>query len=112
MNKTDQVYLEDMLDSIIKIDQFLDGYDFNSFQDDDKTIFAVLRALEIIGEAANKLSVDFANQNLDFPVRQAVEMRNFLIHGYDQINLKIVWKTVQDNLLPLKTQIQLYLGLS
>jgi len=105
MKKTDQVYLEDMIDAIIKIDGFLDGFSYDDFENDEKTIFAVCHALEIIGEASNKLSADFRTSNSNFPVRQTIEMRNFLIHGYDQIKPEVLWKTVKENLPGLKQQI-------
>ena len=63
---------------------------------------AVLYQMEIIGEAANKLSKKFRKDSLNYPVKQAVEMRNFLIHGYDQVNLKVVWKTVEVDLPDLQ----------
>jgi len=94
MNKIDEVYLIDILDAINKI------------ENDEKTIFAVCHALEIISEASNKLSKNFRETNQDFPARQAVEMRNFLIHGYDQIDPKVVWKTVKKHLPSLKKQLQ------
>lgn len=106
MKKTDQVYLQDMLDMISKIDGFTAGMSFDQFKKDDKTQFATFHALEIIGEAANKLSDDFRESNLDFPVRKAVELRNILIHGYDLIRLDIVWKTIEDHLPLLKDQIE------
>ncbi|MBU0974737.1 DUF86 domain-containing protein [Patescibacteria group bacterium] len=106
MKKTDQVYLEDVLDAIDKISEFLDGYSYDDFENDEKTIFAVSHALEIIGEASNKLSQDFINNNSDFPMRQAVEMRNFLIHGYDQISPEVVWKTIKEHLPDLRKQVQ------
>jgi len=106
MNKIDQVYLLDILDAINKVNEFLIGFNINEFENDEKTIFAVCHALEIVGEASNKLSQNFKEENPNFPVRQAVEMRNFLIHGYDQIDPKIVWKTIKEHLPALKKQIQ------
>ena len=59
MKKIDTAYLEDMLDAINKLDLFVAGLSFENFERDDKSQFAVFHALEVIGEAANKLSADF-----------------------------------------------------
>lgn len=105
MNKTDSVYLKDILKSIQNIEDFVKNLSFKVFQQDTKTQFAVFHAFEVIGEAANKLSQQFRKNNPDFPARQTVEFRNLLIHGYDQIKLDIVWKTIKDNLPLLKKQL-------
>jgi len=102
MKKSNSVYLEDILKAIDKIDEFVDAMSFSEFEDDDRTQFAVFHALEVIGEASNKLSKDFIESNPEFPVRQAIELRNFLIHGYDQIKLDVVWKTIEEDLPRLK----------
>jgi uncharacterized protein with HEPN domain len=105
MKKTDEVYLQDILEAIDKIDNFVIGMNLVDFEADEKTQFAVFHAFEIIGEAANKLSTEFLSQHPELPARQAVELRNILIHGYDLIRLDIVWKTIADHLPPLKRQI-------
>jgi uncharacterized protein with HEPN domain len=102
MKKIDSVYLQDILEVIDKIDEFVDGLSFSEFEDDDRTQFAVFHALEVIGEASNKLSKDFIKNNPNYPAKQAVELRNFLIHGYDQIKLDVVWKTIEEDLPNLK----------
>jgi uncharacterized protein with HEPN domain len=102
MKKTDTVYLQDILEAIDKVHKFVNKLSFDEFKKDDKTQFAVFHALEVIGEASNKLSREFIINNPNFPVKQAVEMRNFLIHGYDHIKLEVVWKTIEDDLPPLR----------
>ncbi|MDA1079972.1 MAG: DUF86 domain-containing protein [bacterium] len=109
MNKTDSVYLSDMLEMIDKIESFLSNQSFEEFEQDDRTQFAVFHALEVIGEAANKLSNEFVENNPKFPAKEAVELRNILIHGYDLIRLDIVWKTIKENLPELKQQLKLSL---
>jgi uncharacterized protein with HEPN domain len=66
---------------------------------------AVIRQFEIIGEAARKLDVDFLENNPDFPVKEAVAMRNILIHEYNYVNIDQVWKTIQEDLPKLKKRI-------
>jgi len=75
---------------------------FDQFTKEQMRHDAVIRQLEIIGEAVNKLSSDFASKNPNFPIRQTISMRNFLIHGYDEVELDVVWKTTQENLPELK----------
>jgi len=104
MKKTNQFYLDDVLKAIKTIEKYTLQVNFNQFRQDQMRHDASIRQLEIIGEAANKLSKDFPKTNPNFPLKQAVEMRNFLIHGYDEIDLKKVWKTIQKDLPDLKTQ--------
>lgn len=106
MKKDNYIYLDDILEAINKIEQFTQKINFSDFEKDERTQFAVFHALEIIGEAANKLSPDFLKNTPEFPVREAVELRNFLIHGYDQISLDVVWKTIHSHLPELKLQIE------
>lgn len=106
MKKIDSIYLDDIIEAINKCDQFIDNLNFLDFSEDEKTQFAVFHALEVIGEAANKLSSDFVSKHPNLPIKEAVEMRNFLIHGYDQIDLKIVWITIDEYLPGFKRQIE------
>ncbi len=106
MKKTDLAYLEDILEMIEKIDLFVRAVSFQEFQSNDEKQFAVFHAMEVIGEAANKLSEDFIKQNPNFPAREAIELRNILIHGYDLIRLDTVWKTIKEHLPPLKSQVE------
>ena len=104
MVKNDQIYLKDIQKSILKIRRYLKNVEFKMFEEEDMRHDAVIRQLEIIGEAANKLSSEFRKKNPQFPLKEAVSMRNFLIHGYDDIDLKVVWKTVQED-MPHLTKI-------
>lgn len=106
MKKTDLVCVQDILEAITQISNFLEEMSFDVFAQDDRTQFAVFYALEVVGEAANKLSEEFRINYSEIPVREAVEMRNILIHGYDQIKLDVVWKTIQEQLPPLKEQLE------
>ena len=106
MKKIDSAYLKDVLDAVEKIEGFVAELSFKEFKEDDRTQFAVFHALEVVGEAANKLSRKFRDDNSNFPVREAVELRNFLIHGYDQIRLDVVWKTIKEHLPRLKKQVE------
>jgi uncharacterized protein with HEPN domain len=110
MKKIDSVYLKDILEAINKVEKFIGKLSFAEFEQDDMTQFAVFHALEVVGEAANKLSLGFCDDNPKLPIREAIELRNFLIHGYDQIRLDVVWKTIKDHLPILKDQVKTILA--
>ncbi len=104
--KTDYVdSLRDILDTIEKVEQFIDGVDFDAFLKDDKTAFAVIRGLEIIGEAAKNIPRASRNKYPAIPWKDIAGMRDKLIHQYFGVNLQLVWKTLQEDLAPLKTGI-------
>lgn len=79
---------------------------FEGFQQDEKTVFAVIRALEIIGEAAKNISEDMKAQHPEIPWRNVAGMRDKLIHEYFGVNNKVVWDTLQEDLPGLKEKIQ------
>ena len=75
---------------------------FEAFAKDDKTSFAVIRALEIIGEAARKIPKSFRSRYQAVPWQDMAGMRDKLIHDYFGVDLRVVWKTLQIDLPPLK----------
>jgi len=98
-------YLKDILDAIEKTQQFVDGMDFEKFSYDSKTVFAVIRALEIIGEASKKIPETTKRQNPDLPWREMAGIRDKLIHEYFGMNLQVVWNTVNEDIPRLKPGI-------
>jgi len=99
------LYLRDMLESIAAIESFLSGVDRVSFSLDRKTYSATIRELEIIGEAAGKVSKDIQNLNPEVPWRLLTDFRNVLAHHYFGVNIDIVWDIIQRKLPELKIQI-------
>ena len=98
----DSAYLQHILEAIKSIEDYLNGFDYETFVKDKKTIDAVVRELEIIGEAANDLSDDFKKKHSEIPFREMADMRNVLIHEYFGVNAKIVWDTCKIDLPKLK----------
>ncbi len=78
----------------------------DQFVADDKTIFAVVRALEIVGEAAKRIPQAVRDQHSEIPWREMAGMRNKLTHDYFGVNVEVVWKTVIEDLPDLATKIQ------
>jgi uncharacterized protein with HEPN domain len=108
--KADCVYLRHMRDAIAKIDRYLAGVDYETFTGNDMMIDAVVRELEIIGEAARNLSAPFIEKHADIPWSRIRRMRNILIHEYFGVSLKVVWDTARSNLPQLKTFIEIILA--
>lgn len=102
----DNAYLRHILEAIKSIEEYLKGFGYQAFLKDKKTIDAVVRELEIIGEASNNLSDEFKNSQTEIPFRDIIDMRNLLTHEYFGVNTKIVWDTCQTDLPKLKEIIK------
>lgn len=103
--RTDLLFLNDIIDSAEAIESFVKGIDFDAFVNDRKTYSATLRELEVIGEAAGKLSDDLkaANPHVDWRILK--DFRNVLAHEYFGVNPEIVWDIVQNKISGLKGTI-------
>jgi uncharacterized protein with HEPN domain len=98
--------VEDILDAIARIQRYVEGLTFEQFQADQKTIDAVVRNLEIIGEAVRHLSASQERLPGETPWVDIAGMRNILIHEYFGIDLKIIWHTIVEDLPKLKVQVR------
>lgn len=103
--KDDSVYFNHILEAIAKIERYIKGFNYDSFESDDKTIDAVVRELEIIGEAAKHVSDSFKNKHPEIPWSKMMGIRNRLIHEYFGVNKKIVWETCEMDLPVLKKSV-------
>ena len=103
--KNDTIYLRHILEAIEKIEHYLLNTTYKSFSANDMMIDAVVRELEIIGEASSKLSKEFKDNHPDVAFRDATDMRNFLIHEYFGVRKEIVWETCKEDLPKVKKLI-------
>lgn len=98
-------YLDDILDAVEKIERYTETMDYEQFVADEKTVDAVLRNFEVIGEAAKNVPADVRQEYDDVPWSEMAGMRDKLIHGYATIELEIVWLTVEEEIPELPAQI-------
>jgi len=98
--KTPDVYLRHIRDAIVQIREFTSGGE-EEFRSSPMVQAAVIRNLEVIGEAAKQLPQDFREQHSEQPWSEMTGMRDILIHAYHRVDLDLVWSTVEDSLPPL-----------
>ncbi len=91
-------YLKDTLEAIEKATMFVEGMGYEEFSRDDKTVYAVIRALEIVGEATKKIPQEAKDNHTEIPWREIAGMRDKLVHDYFGVNLVVVWKAVSEDL--------------
>jgi len=107
MPKRDRdLLVQDMLEAIRKIEIYVARLDYAKFLRDEKTTDAVVRNLEVLGEAARQLPDDFTLRNPDVPWNQMAGLRNRIIHDYFGLDLEIIWRIIQHDLPPLVTQLK------
>ena len=98
----DKGRLEHILSSIDNIFDFADGKSITDLSDNKMLFFAVVKNIEIIGEAAHKLTDAFKNQHQEVPWPYIIKMRHVLVHDYYQISVREVWKVIREDLGPLR----------
>lgn len=99
-------FLKDILDAMEKIEEFIDDMNFEEFIKDDKTVSAVIRKLEIIGEATKYLPAELRRKYPDLPWSSMAKLRDRLIHGYFVVDHEIIWNVVKKELPLLKPKIE------
>ncbi len=99
-------YLRDIVENAAKVEAFTAGIDFDGFLADEMRAYATIRALEIIGEAVKQVPKALREQYPETPWRAIARMRDKLIHHYFGVNLRVVWKTVTEDISPLKKVVE------
>ncbi len=108
----DQTYLKHILDEINKVEVFLDGVVHEDFvgAEVSETNYAVVRCLEIIGEAAARVSTEYKADHPEVKWGSMIGMRNKIIHEYMEVDYEVVWETAKTDLPILKESLSILLG--
>lgn len=101
-----QIYLKDILSAINSIEKFVEGMSPEDLKNDDKTSSAVIRKLEIIGEATKNISKDIQNKNPQIPWKEMAGMRDKLIHFYFGVDHNLIWNTIKKRIPKIKPFIE------
>ena len=106
MQRPDRIRLQHMLDAANEAWEFVRGKGRSDLDTDRKLVLSLIKELEIIGEAAGKVSAEIRAQHVSIPWQDISGMRNRLIHAYFDIDLDVVWTTVTKDLPFLKTELE------
>ncbi len=110
MQPEDRVRVLHMRDACRSVARFIQGKTRGDLDRDEMLRFALVRAVEIVGEAAAKVSADTRQRAPDIPWREAVGIRNRLIHAYFDVDLDVLWRTAQDDMPQLQSWLDALLG--
>lgn len=101
-----KLYLSDILDAMDSIERFVEGMGFEEFKRDDRTVSAVVRKFEIIGEASKNIPEEMRRNYPEIPWKEMSGMRNRLIHVYFKVDYNLVWTTIKDRIPIVKSLIK------
>lgn len=99
------LFLEDILEAISKIESYTESLTFEEFQKDEKTIDAVVRNFEIMGEAVNNIPESLKEEYPEVEWKEVIGFRNIMIHEYFGVDTEAVWETIHSNLPGFKNKI-------
>lgn len=105
MQRNFRVYFEDILKAILNIEEYIDNSSFDEFKDNKLVRDAVIRNLEIIGEAAKNVPREIKENYSEIEWREIAGLRDILIHRYFEVNMRIIWDIVKNKLPDLKKKV-------
>ena len=100
------LYLNDILDAVNQIETYTEGMSLKTFKKDRKTLDAVVRNLEVIGEACRHVPEHIKESQIEVDWKESIAMRNILIHQYFGVDVNIIWDTIQTDIPKIKTDIK------
>lgn len=103
--KNHKLFIEDILGAVDKIERYIEDLSYEKFLKNDMVVDAVVRNLEVIGEAAKNIPEDTKKQYPDIPWKRIIGLRNIAVHEYFGIDLSIVWEIITSNLPETKPKI-------
>ena len=106
MKRDPRLYLDDIFDAIEKIENYVEGLSFEEFSEDSKTVDAIVRNFEIIGEATKRIPSETKEKYPQIPWKMMAGTRDKLIHEYFGVNMQTLWKAIKEDLPPVKRTIK------
>ena len=97
-HRRDSVFIAQMVEAAEAALEFTDGQTAESFVDDRLVGYAVVRAVQLVGQAAHRVSAELQAAHPEIPWREMIGMRNVVVHDYADVDLSLVWKTVREDL--------------
>ena len=109
MKRTYKMYIEDILESMDKIERYINSLTYETFEKNDLVVDAVIRNIEIIGEASKNIPENVRGEYPEIPWKRIVGLRNIAIHEYFGVDLTIIWEIITKNLPETRSKIELML---
>ena len=106
MSRNITLYIRDILQNMLEAEEFIEGMSYEQFIRDKRTLNAVLRSIEVIGEAAKNIPDEIRAQYPDIPWKEMAGMRDKVIHFYFGVDKEVIWFVVKDRLPALRPMIE------
>lgn len=106
MKRTNKHYFRDILEYAKSASEFIENFSFEMLTNDKKTAFAIVRALEVIGEASNRIPEEVKEKYPNIPWHKIRGLRNKIVHNYDDIDYTIVWNILKNDIPTLISQVK------
>lgn len=106
MRKSPIIFLDHILDSIKLLEEYILNLEYKDFESDYEKQDAVIRRLEVLGEAIRNLPEEFLDKYPEIPWRDIVDFRNVLIHEYFDVNVERVWRTIVEDIPDFKIKVE------
>ena len=108
-NRAHKMFIEDIFESINKIEKYIEGLSYEKFSENEMIIDAVVRNFEIIGEAANNIPKEIREKYNDIPWKEIKGLRNLVAHEYFSVDKSIIWEIADKDLPEIKPKFKLLL---